>query len=281
MDRLGRPITAIAREKAAIIERGDLAVTGATRRRAGGHPATRAATGRAADRGRAGADSSAGTATGSTSSCPASGRPGSACAAGTRRPTSRSPMRSSMRSRRPGSRPSPPAARRARLRARRVWPGRLELLRGRGPRRAARRRAQPGRRGGARRSRSTTCGRSSRTGRSRCVTASMADKDVDGVVAALACSRGAGRRDRHRARAVDAAARAAGRRPRRALAGAARRPAGSIVEPDPVAALDRALAASGRPDRSSSPVRSISSARRAAGWSTIRTCATPTHVEDA
>ena len=30
MDRLGPTITAIAREKAAIIERGDLAVTGAT-----------------------------------------------------------------------------------------------------------------------------------------------------------------------------------------------------------------------------------------------------------
>ena len=38
MDRLGPTITQIAREKAAIIERGDLAVTGATGDGAGGRP---------------------------------------------------------------------------------------------------------------------------------------------------------------------------------------------------------------------------------------------------
>ena len=69
MDRLGPTVAAIAREKAAIIERGDLAVTGATgdalavvRRRARrlGVPLTEVA---------AAAPCSAGTATGSWSSC--------------------------------------------------------------------------------------------------------------------------------------------------------------------------------------------------------------------
>ena len=118
----------IAREKAAIIERGDLAVTGATGDGAGGHPPARAAARRAADRGRARRRSSAGTATASRSTCRGSGGPGSACAGGTRRPTSRSPTRSSTPWRRPGS---PTVARRrptARLRDA-VWPGRLELLR--------------------------------------------------------------------------------------------------------------------------------------------------------
>ena len=54
-DRLGDTVTAIAREKAAIIERGDLAVTGARRGRAGGRPPPGAPARRPADGGRAGA----------------------------------------------------------------------------------------------------------------------------------------------------------------------------------------------------------------------------------
>ena len=52
MDRLGPTIPLIAREKAAIIERGDLAVTGATGDGARGRPPAGAADRRAADRGR-------------------------------------------------------------------------------------------------------------------------------------------------------------------------------------------------------------------------------------
>ena len=111
MDRLGPTIPLIAREKAAIIERGDLAVTGATgealavvRRRA-------AADGRPADRGGAGPDPRDWTATGSPSSCRGSGGPASASSDGIRPRTSRSPTRSSTRSRpraSPGS-ATPPA----------------------------------------------------------------------------------------------------------------------------------------------------------------------------
>ena len=102
MDRLGPTIAAIAREKAAIIERGDLAVTGATgealeiiRRRA-------RRDGGAADGRRAGHRPRHGTATASRSSCRASARRGSGCAAGTRRRTSPSPTPCSTRWRRPG-----------------------------------------------------------------------------------------------------------------------------------------------------------------------------------
>ena len=111
MDRLGDTVTKIAREKAAIIERGDLAVTGADgdglaviRRRARrmGVPLTEA------DRPR----SWAGTATGSRWTCPVSVRPGSGCADGTRRPTPRSPTRRSTHWRPRGSRPSRRDARR-------------------------------------------------------------------------------------------------------------------------------------------------------------------------
>ena len=107
MDRLGDTIPLIAREKAAIIERGDLAVTGARgdglaviRRRARRvavpltevEPPPLLGWDRDGHRHRAAA---------------ARAGPGSACAGGTRRRTRRSPMRRSMRSRRPGSRPSP------------------------------------------------------------------------------------------------------------------------------------------------------------------------------
>ncbi len=108
MDRLGDTITAIAREKAAIIERGDRAVTGArgdglavVRRRARrlGVPLTEVdPAGR----------SSAGTATASRWTCRSSARPASACAAGTRPSTRRSPMRRSTLSKRPASRPCRP-----------------------------------------------------------------------------------------------------------------------------------------------------------------------------
>ena len=54
-DRLGPTIGHIAREKAAIIERGDVAVTGATGEALGDHPATGAPARRAAHRGRPGA----------------------------------------------------------------------------------------------------------------------------------------------------------------------------------------------------------------------------------
>ena len=75
----------------------------------------------------------------------------------------------------------------------------------------------------------------------------MADKDVDGVIAALAGVDGHARRPRHRDRRRPAA-RAAGRRARRALA-ATRDPAdrAPTVAADPGAALDRALAGPGGP----------------------------------
>ena len=188
-DRLGTTIAAIAREKAAIIERGDLAVTGATgealaiigrRARRLAVPLTRRpAGGRARD----------GPRRARWSSCPASAPRGSGCVAGTRRPTWRSPTPCSTPSRRPGSRASTPrragAGTRARSgraawscwisatvatssstvrttrRGRPRWPGALDDLRPHlGP------------------------------GRLTLVVASMADKDVDGVVAAMGAARG-------------------------------------------------------------------------------------------
>ena len=188
MDRLGPTIPLIAREKAAIIERGDLAVTGATgealaviRRRA-------RRMGVAADRRRAGPDPRDWDRDGLDGRAAAArAEPASACGAGTRPRTSRSPTRSSTRSRpraSPGSTtpPAGPATRGA------TWPGRLELLDVRRSRRAPRRRPQPGRRRAPSRSRSTICGRTSPPGPVTLVTASMADKDVDGVIAALAAS---------------------------------------------------------------------------------------------
>ena len=160
-------IPAIAREKAAIIERGDRAVTGATgealaiiRRRA------RAAR-RSAHEVAAGAAPRLGSRRDRSSSCPASGRRGSACAAGTRPPTSRSPTRCSTRSRRPGSRAWPDDARRRGYATAR-WPGRLELLDASTA--ATSCSTAPTTRPAPRRSRprSTTCGRSSRpTGAAR------------------------------------------------------------------------------------------------------------------
>ena len=102
MEQLGPTVEAIAREKAAIIERGDVAVTGATdpalaivRRRARrlGVPLTVVEP----------APLLAGTATASTSNCPASGGPRSGSAGGTRPPMSPSPTPSSTRSRLRGS----------------------------------------------------------------------------------------------------------------------------------------------------------------------------------
>ena len=184
MDRLGDTVTKIAREKAAIIERGDLAVTGARgdglaviRRRARRmavpltmvEPRAAARLGPRRDRGGA---------------APAWAGRGSGCAAATRRPTSRSPTRCSTRSRRPGSRRSRAAARRTGYATAR-WPGRLELLRVRERDVLLDGAHNPAGRRGARASPSTTSGRTWRTDRSTLVTASMADKDVDGVIAAL------------------------------------------------------------------------------------------------
>ena len=126
MDRLGPTIAHIAREKAAIIERGDLAVTGATgealaivRRRARrlDVPLTVVEPAPILGMDRDGLEVG----------CPGSARPGSGCAAATRRRTSRSPTRSSTRSMRPAS-PSVGPAERRRGYAEARWPGRLELL---------------------------------------------------------------------------------------------------------------------------------------------------------
>ncbi len=127
-DRLGSTVTAIAREKAAIIERGD-------RRRDRGASGDALAVIRRrarrldvpADRGRGRRRCSAGIATGSRWTSAGSGRPGSGCAAATRPPTSRSPTRCWTPSRRPGSRASTPMLAGRAMRLSR-WPGRLERL---------------------------------------------------------------------------------------------------------------------------------------------------------
>ena len=106
MDRLGDTIAKIAREKAAIIERGDLAVTGAdgdglavVRRRARrlGVPLTEVGPAPLLGWDRDGIDGRAAT---------PRVAPGSGCADATRRRTPRPPMRCSTRSRRPASRRS-------------------------------------------------------------------------------------------------------------------------------------------------------------------------------
>ena len=268
-DRLGPTIAAIAREKAAIIERGDLAVTGATARR------WRSSRRRARRMGvpltvvRAGDRCSAGTAMASRSSCRASGRRGSGCAAGTRPPTSRSPTRSSTRSRRPASRRADADARRARY-ATAVWPGRLELLDGRRPRRPARRRPQPGRRGRAR----PGARRPAAAPRAR---AAHAGRGVDGRQGRRRRRRRAGGR-RRRCGARRSSRRASTPRGRcrptelaerwRARAPA---PAGVTRSPTRSSAL---RGGPGQPrDRRSWPARSILSARSGRTSSTTRSCA--------
>ena len=127
MDRLGDTIAKIAREKAAIIERGDLAVTGA---RGDGLAVIRGARGgwpcRSPRRTRPAP--SAGTGTASTSTCRASAGPGSAFVAGTRRPTPSIADATLDALEAAGIATVPDEARR-RGYADAVWPGRLELVR--------------------------------------------------------------------------------------------------------------------------------------------------------
>ncbi len=111
------------------------------------------------------------------------------------------------------------------------------------------------------------------------VTASMADKDVDGVIAALAASPSPRGRAGHRDD-PGPAPRHARRRAGRPLARGAPRWAGT--EPSP---RTRAPPSTGRwvarAARSSWPARSILSGPSAPGWSTTRCCATrPTRPDD-
>ena len=278
MDRLGPTITAIAREKAAIIERGDLAVTGA--RRARRWPSS------AAGRGRIGVpltvvDAGARPRLGPRRTdveLPGSGRRGSACAAATRPPTSPSPTRCSMRSRPPASPRAVPTPAGAGYAAAR-WPGRLELLGDvDGPRRCCS--TAPTTRPGPPPWPwpSTTCGRSWRDGPLTLVVASMADKDVDGVIDALSRVDGAARRDRRR---HDASTCRAPCPPTTWPAAGARAPASrrrSGAESTRCDALEPRCDGAGR-RRRSSPARSTLSARSARTSSTTRPCATRRRTE--
>ncbi len=241
MDRLGPTIRHIAREKAAIIERGDLAVTGRRRGRARDRPPPCPPHGRAAHRGRPPRPSWAGTATGSTSTLPAP-------RADPRRPARPAPGDERRRGRCPARRPRRGGHRRRR-------PGRpshglrdghlagpARAAPRRRPRRPPRRRPQPGRcrgaRGGARRPAAVPGGR----------TADPRD-GIDGRQ---------GRRRRHRgaldgrgaARGLDRRAPQVGRRgapcrpPTLAARWAAARPGAPppSVAADPTAAMDLALA---------------------------------------
>ena len=101
-DRLGPTIGAIAREKVAIVKRGDLAVTGAEARRSRSCAAD-APGSTCRWRSRRRRRSWAGRATRSTVELPGLGATESGCAVGTRRPMPRSPTPSSTPSRLPGS----------------------------------------------------------------------------------------------------------------------------------------------------------------------------------
>ena len=253
-----RRSTAIAREKAAIVERGDVAVTGRDRRGARGRPAAVRAARRAAHGRRAGAgprldrDALAGRA------AAASGRRPSACAAGTRRRTSPSPTRCWTRSRRRASRASRPtpggaATRRATL-AGPPGAGRRPPAPGRHAGGAARRRAQPRRRGRPRPGARRTCGRTSPAARRRRRAPLDARLGVDGRQG----RGGRPRRDRRlpgrspgprscaprwtcRGRCPPTTSRPPGARPCPV--------AGCSTAPDPDAALDLALATGRRPGR--------------------------------
>ena len=246
IERLGPTIAAIAREKAAIIERGDLAVTGATGDALEVIAPARATGRRAAHGRRAGAAARAGTATASRWSCPASARRGSVCAAGTRPPTWPSPTPSSTRWSAAGHRAASTPTRAGAGTPSAVWPGRLELLDlARRSRRAPRRRAQPGRRGrarrGARRPAAVPRGRARSTLRRW---PSMADKDVDGVVAALGGARPLARRDGDRDRRRRAP-RAARRGPRASAGGGRRRRYRASPSRTRLGPLDAAIAEPG------------------------------------
>ena len=163
------------------------AVTGATGDALAVDPATSAARRRAAGRGRAAATAGLGSRRRSTWSCAGLG-----------------PTRISLRGRHQAENAAVAdavldaleaagiatvdAAARRRGYASATWPGRLELLERGGTRGPARRRPQPGRRGGPRARRSTTSGHSSSAAGPTpppmtLVHGSMADKDVDGIIA--------------------------------------------------------------------------------------------------
>ena len=147
--QLGPTIAAIAREKVAIVEAGRPRGHGRGRGGARDHAPALRATGCPAGRRAAGADPRLDSRRAAGRCCRVSGPWTWACAAGTRRRTSRSSTRCSTRWTRPGSRRSPADARR-RGYADARWPGRLELVEARRPGGPARRRPQPGRRGGPR-----------------------------------------------------------------------------------------------------------------------------------
>ena len=197
MDRLGDTVTKIAREKAAIIERGDLAVTGARgdglaviRRRARrlGVPLTEVAAGAAPrlgprrDRGRPAAPRAD------------PGRPARPAPGGQRRHRRRDARRA--RGRRDRDRPGRrPAGAATRPRSGRAASSCSRVGR---PRRPPRRRPQPGRRGGPGAWPSTTCGRTSaRRRRSRSSRRRWPTRTSTASSRALAASRGAGRCDGH------------------------------------------------------------------------------------
>ena len=193
MDRLGPTIRHIAREKAAIIERGDLAVTGATgdalaivRRRARrlGVPLTEV--GPAPSSSRSDRD-------GLVVDLPSLG-PTRVGLRGRHQAANAAVADADARRARGGRhRDGRPPRRDATGFAAARWPGRLELADGRRPRRPPRRCPQPGRRGragpGPRRPPAVPRPGATRPPARRppitLLTASMADKDVAGVVRAL------------------------------------------------------------------------------------------------
>ena len=271
---LGPTVPAIAREKAAIIERGDLAVTGASGEALRGHPAPGAAASARRSRrsspppllgwDRDGLDVEL--------ARPRAAR-GSGSAAATRPRTRRSRMPCWTRSARPGIATVPDDARR-RGYARPAGRAGSSCCASAAARcsstapttRPARPRSRPP---------STTCDRSSRAAMSAdpapltLVHGSMADKDVDGIIAALA--RAAARCATRRIIATQVpGARAL---PAAELAAAVARPApGSAASrrsPD-VGPRRSTGRSAGRAVRSSWPGRCTSSARRGGAGSTTR-----------
>ena len=273
MDRLGPTIAHIAREKAAIIERGDLAVTGATgealaviRRRAARldvplrvvEPAPLLDQDRDGHRRRA---------------ARASGRPGSGCrpAPGGQRGRRR---RAARRARRGRHRRRADAEARRRGYAAARWPGRLELLSAIGPAREVLLDGAHNPAGAAALAAALDDLRPylRRRARRRCSSAAMADKDVDGVIAALRAStvvRGARDRRHEPGRAPGHAGRTTSPR-------AGGRPAPRDARGRSTTRMPRSRPAlePARPAVCSSwPARCTSSARSAAGSSTTRPCA--------
>ena len=244
MDRLGPTIKHIAREKAAIIERGDRRGDRGDRRRARDRPAAGGASRRAAADRRAGPDRRAvagrhrgrAAAPGADADRPARAAPGGERGGGRRRPGRARGGRDRVRA---GGRATDGYAN-----AR--WPGRLELLSIDGRRRAARRRPQPCRRRGARdRARRPAAvpragprqRRRRRRWRTRTSTASSPHSRALRPSAARGSSRPS---STFRGRSPPTSSRSAGRARRS-------RDGRSSTEPDPATALDRALATADGP----------------------------------